>query len=119
MTPLRANFAHLGEHDEQFLRLGILEERYDPGRPSTCLVKLCQIGELPRRMTAAGAVPEKSSAKAEMPSQLQPCQSHSVSSAPWSFATHRSNGPTASASVATVAWQCSNVSSNRARNTRE
>ena len=43
---LHSNFAHLAEHDEQLLRLGMLAERYFPDDPNTCLLKLRQYGEL-------------------------------------------------------------------------
>ena len=35
--PLCSNFAHLGKHDDQLLRLGLLAERYFPEDPNTSL----------------------------------------------------------------------------------
>jgi len=43
---LISNFAHLQEHDEQLLRLGMLAERYFPDDPNTSLLKLRQFAEL-------------------------------------------------------------------------
>jgi Type I restriction modification DNA specificity domain/Type III restriction enzyme, res subunit/Type I restriction enzyme R protein N terminus (HSDR_N) len=43
---LTSNFAHLQEHDEQLLRLGMLVERYFPDDPNTTLLKLRQLTEL-------------------------------------------------------------------------
>jgi type I restriction enzyme R subunit len=43
---LTSNFAHLQEHDEQLLRLGMLAERYFPDDPNTSLLKLRQLAEL-------------------------------------------------------------------------
>src|SRR5919202_4108631 len=40
---LTSNFAHLQEHDEQLLRLGMLAERYFPDDPNTALLKLRQL----------------------------------------------------------------------------
>jgi len=51
---LRSNFAHLREHDEQLLRLGMLAERYFTEDPNTCLLKLRQLAELLARMVASG-----------------------------------------------------------------
>jgi type I restriction enzyme R subunit len=34
---IKSNFAVLQVHDEQFLRLGLLAERYFPDDPNTCL----------------------------------------------------------------------------------
>jgi len=50
---LSSNFAHLREHDEQLLRLGMLEERYFAEDPNTCLLKLRQLAELLAQMTAS------------------------------------------------------------------
>jgi type I restriction enzyme R subunit len=52
-APLRTNFSHLKEHDEQLLRLGLLAERYFPDDPNTCLLKLRQLGELLAQLLAA------------------------------------------------------------------
>lgn len=52
-APVRTNFAHLAEHDEQLLRLGLLAERYFPDDPNTCLLKLRQLGELLAQLLAA------------------------------------------------------------------
>ena len=41
--PLSSNFSHLQAHDEQFLRLGMLAERYFADDPNTCLLKLRQL----------------------------------------------------------------------------
>lgn len=43
--PRQTNFAHLREHDEQLLRLGMLAERYFAEDPNTCLLKLRQLAE--------------------------------------------------------------------------
>ncbi len=51
--PLCSNFAHLGEHDDQLLRLGLLAERYFPEDPNTCLIKLRQLAELLGQIIAA------------------------------------------------------------------
>ena len=51
--PLCSNFAHLGEHDDQLLRLGLLAERYFPEDPNTSLIKLRQLAELLGQMIAA------------------------------------------------------------------
>ncbi len=50
---LRTNFAQLGEHDEQLLRLGLLAERYLPEDPNTSLLKLRQLTELLAQHVAA------------------------------------------------------------------
>ncbi|HEX2949459.1 MAG TPA: type I restriction-modification system endonuclease [Armatimonadota bacterium] len=53
MTTLAAsNFAHLQEHDEQLLRLGMLAERYFPDDPNTTLLKLRQLTELLAQLIA-------------------------------------------------------------------
>ena len=49
---LTSNFAHLQEHDEQLLRLGMLAERYFPDDPNTCLLKLRQLAELLAQLVA-------------------------------------------------------------------
>lgn len=49
---LTTNFACLGEHDEQLLRLGMLAERYFPDDPNTCLLKLRQLAEALAQATA-------------------------------------------------------------------
>lgn len=46
-------------------------------------------------------------------------QRHSASKAAWSFATHWSSGPMASARTAAADLHCSTVRSSRARNRRE
>ncbi len=46
MVPILSNFAQLGEHNEQLLRLGLLAERYFPEDPNTALLKLRQLTEL-------------------------------------------------------------------------
>jgi type I restriction enzyme R subunit len=51
--PLCSNFAHLGEHDDQLLRLGLLAERYFPDDPNTALIKLRQLAELLGQWIAA------------------------------------------------------------------
>jgi type I restriction enzyme R subunit len=52
-TPLlTSNFAHLQEHDEQLLRLGMLAERYFPDDPNTSLLKLRQLAELLAQLVA-------------------------------------------------------------------
>lgn len=53
MTMLRkTNFAHLQEHDEQLLRLGMLAEKYFPDDPNTSLLKLRQLAELLAQLIA-------------------------------------------------------------------
>lgn len=47
------NFAHLQEHDEQLLRLGLLAEKYFADDPNTCLLKLLQLAELLTQLAAA------------------------------------------------------------------
>ena len=49
---LTSNFAHLQEHDEQLLRLGMLAERYFPDDPNTSLLKLRQLAELLAQLVA-------------------------------------------------------------------
>ncbi len=49
---LISNFAHLQEHDEQLLRLGMLAERYFPDDPNTSLLKLRQLTELLAQLAA-------------------------------------------------------------------
>ena len=49
---LASNFAHLQEHDEQLLRLGMLAERYFPEDPNTSLLKLRQLAELLAQLVA-------------------------------------------------------------------
>jgi type I restriction enzyme R subunit len=50
---IKSNFAVLQVHDEQFLRLGLLAERYFPDDPNTCLLKLRQLTELLAQHIAA------------------------------------------------------------------
>ncbi len=50
---LSSNFAHLREHDEQLLRVGMLAERYFTEDPNTCLLKLRQLAELLAQSTAS------------------------------------------------------------------
>lgn len=52
---LRSNFAQLGQHDEQLLRLGLLAERYFAEDPNTCLLKLRQLGEVLAQQVAGRA----------------------------------------------------------------
>lgn len=49
----RTNFAHLEEHDEQLVRLGMLAERYFAEDPNTALLKLRQLAELLAQLVAA------------------------------------------------------------------
>jgi uncharacterized protein DUF4145 len=49
---LISNFAHLQEHGEQLLRLGMLAERYFPDDPNTSLLKLRQLAELLAQLVA-------------------------------------------------------------------
>jgi type I restriction enzyme, R subunit len=49
----RTNFAHLEEHDDQLVRLGMLAERYFADDPNTALLKLRQLAELLAQMVAA------------------------------------------------------------------
>jgi len=53
MNVIDSNFALLQVHDEQFLRLGLLAERYFPDDPNTCLLKLRQLTELLAQHVAA------------------------------------------------------------------
>ena len=50
---LRSNFAHLQDHDEQLLRLGMLAERYFPEDPNTCILKLRQLAEVLAQLVAS------------------------------------------------------------------
>ena len=43
---ITSNFAHLAEHDEQLVRLGVLAERYFADDPNTAILKLRQLAEL-------------------------------------------------------------------------
>lgn len=43
--PLSSNFSHLQAHDEQFLRPGMLAERYFADDSNTCLLKLRQLAQ--------------------------------------------------------------------------
>lgn len=47
------NFAHLAQHDEQLVRLGMLAERYFAEDPNTCLLKLRQLGEALAQLAAS------------------------------------------------------------------
>src|SRR5262249_22145192 len=49
---LTSNFAHLQEHDEQLVRLGMLAERYFADDPNTALLKLRQLAELLAQLVA-------------------------------------------------------------------
>lgn len=49
----QTNFAHLEQHDEQLLRLGMLAEKYFAEDPNTCLLKLHQLSELLAQLVAA------------------------------------------------------------------
>lgn len=49
----QTNFAHLEQHDEQLLRLGMLAEKYFAEDPNTCLLKLRQLAELLAQLVAA------------------------------------------------------------------
>jgi len=49
----QTNFAHLVQHDEQLLRLGMLAEKYFADDPNTCLLKLRQLSELLAQLIAA------------------------------------------------------------------
>src|SRR6266542_2000527 len=42
---LQTNFAHLEEHDQLLVRLGMLAEKYFTDDPNTCILKLRQFGE--------------------------------------------------------------------------
>ena len=50
---LQTNFAHLEQHDEQLLSLGMLAEKYFAEDPNTCLLKLRQLSELLAQLVAA------------------------------------------------------------------
>ncbi len=50
---IQSNFAQLGDHDAQLLRLGLLAERYFPEDPNTSLLKLRQLAELLAQKVAA------------------------------------------------------------------
>ena len=48
MTPglvQQTNFAHLEEHDQLLVHLGMLAEKYFTDDPNTCILKLRQFGE--------------------------------------------------------------------------
>ena len=47
------NFAFLGVHDAQLVKIGTLAERYFQDDPVTCLIKLRQFGELLAQLVAA------------------------------------------------------------------
>jgi len=49
---LTSNFAHLQDHDEQLLHLGMLAERYFPDDPNTSLLKLRQLAEFLAQLVA-------------------------------------------------------------------
>jgi type I restriction enzyme, R subunit len=49
----KTNFAHLQEHDEQLLRLGMLAEKYFADDPNTCLLKLRQLAEFLAQLVAS------------------------------------------------------------------
>jgi type I restriction enzyme R subunit len=49
----QTNFAHLQQHDEQLLRLGMLSEKYFAEDPNTCLLKTRQLSELLAQLVAA------------------------------------------------------------------
>jgi hypothetical protein len=49
----RTNFAHLEQHDEQLVRLGMLAERYFADDPNTALLKLRQLAEFLAQLVAA------------------------------------------------------------------
>ncbi|OIQ96346.1 type-1 restriction enzyme R protein [mine drainage metagenome] len=49
----QTNFAHLQQHDEQLLRLGMLAEKYFAEDPNTCLLKTRQLSELLAQLVAA------------------------------------------------------------------
>lgn len=53
MAEIRTNFAHLEQHDEQLVRLGMLAERYFADDPNTALLKLRQLAELLAQLVAA------------------------------------------------------------------
>lgn len=48
-----SNFAHLAQHDEQLVRLGVLAERYFAEDPNTAILKLRQLAELLAQQVAA------------------------------------------------------------------
>jgi type I restriction enzyme R subunit len=52
-TDIPSNFAHLKQHDEQLVRLGMLAERYFAEDPNTCLLKLRQLTELFAQLVAS------------------------------------------------------------------
>src|SRR5713226_5908664 len=70
---LTSNFAHLQEHDEQLLRLGLLAERYFPEDPNTALLKLRQLTELLAQHVATnvGAYVSAEEAQYELIRRLQ------------------------------------------------
>ena len=53
METAASNFAFLGEHDAQLVRLGMLAERYFADDPNTCLIKLRQLTELFAQLIAS------------------------------------------------------------------
>lgn len=66
-TLFASNFAHLSEHDEQLLRLGVLAERYLPDDPNTALLKLRQLTELLAQHVAAKIGLFQSASRASTP----------------------------------------------------
>lgn len=71
--PLQSNFTHLGMHDEQLVRLGMLAERYFPDDPNTSLLKLRQLTELLAQLVATkvGIYTSREEAQYELLRRLQ------------------------------------------------
>jgi hypothetical protein len=69
------NFAFLGVHDPQLVKIGTLAERYFQDDPVTCLIKLRQFGELLAQLVAANVGlytnPDETEAKALEETELR------------------------------------------------
>lgn len=52
-SPTFTNFAHLEEHDQLLVQLGVLAEKYFTDDPNTCILKLRQLGEALAQHVAA------------------------------------------------------------------
>ncbi len=71
--PPATNFAHLEQHDEQLVRLGMLAERYFADDPNTALLKLRQLAELLAQLVATrvGLFTSRDEAQYELVRRLQ------------------------------------------------
>ncbi len=70
---LPSNFAHLKQHDEQLVRLGMLAERYFAEDPNTSLLKLRQLAELLAQLVASkvGLYTSREEAQYDLTRRLQ------------------------------------------------